>query len=309
VKQPQIVVIGSSNTDMVVKAPRIPGPGETVLGGRFVMAAGGKGANQAVAAARLGARVTLVARLGRDMFGRQTEENLSREGIETSLLVWDEEAPSGVALIMVSEEGENSIAVAPGANGEMTPADVERAEGAVAAADVVVLQLEVPLAAVRRAVEIARQHQVPVILNPAPAAHVPDELLQQVDLLTPNEHEAALLAGVAAEGTAGAEQAAGALLGRGVRALAMTLGRRGALVATPEGSELVPAFKVEPVDTTGAGDAFNGALATAWAQGKPLREAVRYANAAAALATTVMGAQPSLPDAAKVAAFLQDGGR
>ncbi len=301
---PRIVVVGSSNTDMVVKAPRIPGPGETVLGGRFVMAAGGKGANQAVAAARLSGQVTLVARLGRDMFGRQTEENLEREGIDTSLLVWDEHSPSGIALIMVSADGENSIAVAPGANAEMTAADVDRAEPAIARAGILLVQLEVPLAAVARAIELARRHGVRVILNPAPAAPVPDELLSQVDLLTPNEHEAALLAGVPVQGSEGAEQVAQALLARGVQALAMTLGKRGALLASGDQRELVPARKVQPVDTTGAGDAFNGALACRWAQGYPLAEAVRYANAAAALSTTVMGAQPSLPTAKQVAAFL-----
>ncbi|MCL6431058.1 MAG: ribokinase, partial [Anaerolineae bacterium] len=285
-QQPRVVVVGSSNTDMVVKVPRIPGPGETVLGGRFVMAAGGKGANQAVAAARLGAEVTFVGRLGRDMFGRQTEENLRREGINTRFIAWDEVVPSGIALIMVSAEGENSIAVAPGANGEMTPADVERAEEAIAAADVLLLQLEVPLAAVRRALDIARGHEVRVILNPAPAAPLPDEVLRDVDLLTPNQHEAALLAGM--QGAEPAEMAQ-ALLARGVPMVVMTLGGRGALIAGPEGMELVPAFRVEPVDTTGAGDAFNGALACGMAQGRPLREAVRYASATAALATTVMG--------------------
>jgi ribokinase len=289
---------------MVVKAPRIPRPGETILGGRFVMAAGGKGANQAVAAARLGCQVTMVARLGRDMFGQQTEQNLCREGIDTSLLIWDDQAPSGVALIMVSEEGENSIVVAPGANAGMTPEDVERASSAIAAADLLLLQLEVPLAAVRRGVEIALQRRVRIVLNPAPAAQVPQDLLSQVDLLTPNQHEAALLSGVEIESPEAAGKAAKDLLGRGVRALAITLGRHGALIATSGGLEPMPGFKVQPVDTTGAGDAFNGALACIWAQGRPLREAVRYANAAAALATTVMGAQPSLPDAQQVAAFL-----
>ena len=303
---PHVVVIGSANTDMVVKVPRIPAPGETVLGGRFVMAAGGKGANQAVAAARLGARVTFVGRLGRDMFGQQTEENLRREAIDTSFLVWDAAAPSGIALIMVSADGENSIAVAPGANGELTPADVDCAEPAIASANVVLLQLEVPLAAVERAVELAARHRVRTILNPAPAAPVPDELLRHIDLLTPNEHEARLLSGIDASAKAGAEAAARALMGRGVGALAITLGHRGALVAEGGKVEMVPSFPVTPVDTTGAGDAFNGALAVVWGQGRPLVEAVRYANAAAALATTVMGAQPSMPTAEKVAAFLSD---
>lgn len=302
---PHIVVVGSANTDMVVRVPRIPRPGETVLGGRFFMAAGGKGANQAVAAARLGARVTFVGRLGRDMFGRQTEENLRREGIDTTHLIWDAETSSGVALIMVSEDGENSIAVAPGANGALTPADVERAERAIAGASVVLLQLEVPLDAVQRAAELAARHGVRTVLNPAPAAPLPDDLLRRVDLMTPNEHEARLLSGPHAGVVDGAEAAAQALLTRGVRAVAMTLGRRGALVAEAGRMELVPSFKVNPVDTTGAGDAFNGALAVMWGQGRPLVDAVRYANAVAALATTVMGAQPSMPTAEKVAAFLR----
>jgi ribokinase len=280
-----------------------------VTGGQFLMAAGGKGANQAVAAARLGCEVTLVARLGRDLFGRQTEENLKRDAIDTQFLAWDDRAPSGVALIMVSAEGENSIAVAPGANGELSPADVERAGEAIAQAQVLLLQLEVPLAAVRRAIEIARCAAVRVILNPAPAAPVPDELLREVDILTPNEHEAALLAGIKPEGAEGAEQAARTLLARGVRTVVMTLGKRGALIAHDTTIEAAPSYPVTPVDTTGAGDAFNGALACALAQGRLLEQAVAYANAAAALSTTVMGAQPSLPSAAQVTAFLAAQGR
>ena len=302
--QPRIVVVGSSNTDMVVRVSRIPGPGETVVGGQFMTAAGGKGANQAVTAARLGGQVSFVVRLGRDVFGRQTEENLVREGIDTTHLVWDDGNPSGVALIMVSAEGENSIAVAPGANGQMTPTDVDHAEEAIAAADVLLLQLEVPLGAVARAIEIARRRHVRTILNPAPAAMVPADLLAQVDLLTPNEHEAARLVGMPPSDQEGAERVAQKLLSRGVPAVALTLGKRGVLLATPGQSKLIPAYKVTPVDTTGAGDAFNGALAFRWAQGASLEEAVSYANAVAALSTTVMGAQPSLPTAAQVAAFL-----
>ncbi len=306
--QPRIVVVGSSNTDMVVKVSRIPGPGETVVGGSFMMTAGGKGANQAVTAARLGGQVTFVVRLGRDVFGRQTEENLRREGIDTTHLVWDDETPSGIALIMVSAEGENSIAVAPGANGQLTPADVDRAEAAIAAADALLLQLEVPLGAVARAIEIARRHHVRTILNPAPAAMVPADLLRQVDLLTPNEHEAARLAGMPPAGQEGAARVAEKLLSRGVPAVVLTLGKRGALLATPGQSEMIPAYKVTPIDTTGAGDAFNGALAFKWAQGASLAEAVHYANAVAALSTTVMGAQNSLPTAEQVASFLNQQG-
>ncbi|TEU01790.1 MAG: ribokinase, partial [Dehalococcoidia bacterium] len=292
---PKIVVVGSSNTDMVVKTPHIPAPGETVLGGEFLMAAGGKGANQAVAAARLGAEVTLVARVGRDVFGEQAQAGFRREGLDTRYVVTDPQAASGVALIFVDAGGENSIAVAPGANARLSPDDARRAREAIEAADVLLLQLEIPPETVLAAVETAHRAGVRVILNPAPAPpqSLPADLLACVDVLTPNESEASLLTGTQVVDTDDAEQAARRLLEQGVGAVIVTLGARGALVVTPAGQQLVPSFPVDVVDTTAAGDAFNGGLAVALAGKKSLEEAVRFASACGALATTRMGAQPS----------------
>jgi ribokinase len=303
----KIVVVGSSNTDMVVKTPHLPAPGETVLGGEFVMAAGGKGANQAVAAARLGAEVTFVARVGQDVFGEQALAGFEREGMITEYVTADPAAASGVALIFVDETGENSIAVASGANAHLSPGDVRKARRAIETADVLLVQLETPVETVLAAARMAHQAGVRVILNPAPAPAdpLPAELLACVDILTPNENELALLAG----GPASVEQAAGQVLGRGVGTVIVTLGARGALIATPDARLPVPSFPVEAVDTTAAGDAFNGGLAVALAEGKGLTEgkeltgAVRFANACGALATTRLGAQPSLPTRDEVAAF------
>ena len=300
--QRKIVVVGSSNTDLIVRAARLPGPGETVLGGDLATAAGGKGANQAVAAARLGADVAFVARVGQDMFGQGALEAFRREGLNTGYVTRDAEAPSGVALIVVGPDAQNLIAVAPGANSRLTPADVQAAQPAIAAANVMLLQLEIPLETVLAAAQAGRAAGLTVILNPAPAQPLPDEVLAAVDLLTPNETEAALLAGASEP-----EAAAAALLARGVRTVIVTLGEAGALVAAGPGDMArAPGFHVEAVDTTAAGDAFNGGLAVALARGELLRAAVRYAQAVAALSVTRLGAQPSLPRAAEVAQFLEE---
>ncbi len=300
--QPKIVVIGSANTDMVVRTERIPSPGETVLGGEYQMGQGGKGANQAVAAARLGGEVTFVARLGRDALGRESYAAYQAEGINLDFLIWDETGPSGVALIIVNQAGENIIAVAPGANAHLSPADIQAAEPAIRNADCLLLQLEIPLQTVQAAVDLAARHQVRVILNPAPAAALPSALLSKVDLLTPNETEAALLAEVSTEQDP-------AQLGRllrqkyGVRQVVITLGKAGALICGDR-AERLPAFAVRPVDTVGAGDAFNGSLAVALGRGADLRAAVRFANAAAALSTTRPGAQSAMATAAEVDGML-----
>jgi ribokinase len=300
---PRIVVVGSSNTDLVVRAPALPGPGETVLGSAFLVAPGGKGANQAVAAARLGARVTLVARLGVDEFGDRTLAALERESIDTTFVTRDAEAASGVALIVVSESGENAIAVAPGANMRLTAADVDRAAPAIREADMLLLQLETPLPTVRHAATLAMKAGVPVILNPAPAAPLAGELLSRVSVLTPNELEAAALTGASSSGVYAARQAALRLHASGVANVVITLGREGALMEGEAGSSQVPGCAVTAVDTTAAGDAFNGALAVALAEGASLGRAVRFANRAAALSITRPGAQPSLPTREAVESF------
>jgi ribokinase len=306
VKRPKIVVVGSSNTDMVVKAARIPAPGETVLGGAFVMAAGGKGANQAVAAARLGAEVTLVARLGADPLGDEAIAGYQKDSILTDLIVRDPDRPTGVALILVDAHGENSITVALGANEALSPDDVERAADRIRTADAVVMQLEVPLAAVERAAAIARAAGVPVILDPAPAPDggLPEALLRNVTCLKPNESEAERLTGISVSDLASAERAARALQELGPRTVIITLGSQGAIVVDEAAVHHVPAYRVTAVDTTAAGDAFTGAFATAVGAGAALVEAVRRAAAAGALAATRMGAQPSLPTQAEWEAFI-----
>ena len=302
----KIVVIGSANTDLVVKTDRMPSPGETILGGSFMMSGGGKGANQAVAASRLGGEVTFVARVGNDLFGERALAGYRAERLDVRHVTRDATVPSGVALICVDGAAENSIVVAPGANERLSPEDVDRAEAEIAAADFVVLQFEIPLPAVMRAAEVAERHGVRVILNPAPAAAIPDELLRRCYLLTPNRGECAMLTGMPVADAAGAERAADALLARGVRHVVVTLGSEGALVKGAESCEREAARRVEAVDTTGAGDTFNGALAVALSEGRPLSEAVRFATAASAIAVTRMGAQSAVPMREEVDALLAE---
>ena len=303
---PRVVVVGSVNTDMVVKADRIPVPGETVTGGVFVMAAGGKGANQAVGAARLGAEVTLVARVGQDMFGDQSIRNFQNEGIHTEFISRDPENATGVALILVDDKGENLISVAPGANFAITPGEVDRAAEAIRGADVVLLQLEIPMPSVERAAAIGAEAGAKVILDPAPAAPLPDALLANVTCLTPNESEAERLTGVKVTDQASAQTAAEKLLARGVSQVIVTMGAAGALVVESNRSALVPSRKVEALDSTAAGDAFNGGLACASARGAPLEDAVREACLAGAFSATRMGAQPSMPTGEQLQAFARD---
>jgi len=290
-----IVVIGSSNTDMIVNVTRIPKPGETILGGKFHTAPGGKGANQAVAAQRAGGDVTFIASVGNDAFGEQAIAGFAKEGINTTHISKDKSQPSGVALIFVGADGENSISVASGANSRLSHVNIEKATSAIAGASVLVMQLETPLPAIQFAAKLAAAKKVPVILNPAPARPLPDALLRRITILTPNETEAEILTGIKVTDNASATKAAGALLARGVQIVIITLGARGALVAMAGLVQHVPGFKVKPVDTTAAGDCFNGALAIAYAEEKPLIDAVRFANAAAALSVTKPGAQPSAP--------------
>jgi ribokinase len=300
---PRIVVVGSANTDMVVQVGHLPQPGETVLGGDYIQSLGGKGANQAVAAARLGAEVTFVARLGQDAFGDVSVAAYQAEGIDTKYLIRDDQTPSGVAVIMVSHDAENIIAVAQGANAKLSPEDILAAEEAIQKANCLLVQLEIPLDTVQSALQLAVKHHVPVILNPAPAMKLPGALLEMVDYLTPNETESAILAG---EHSARMALEGASLLKTKykIKNLIITLEEKGAAIVGDQ-NQVVPAYPVKPVDTTAAGDAFNGALAVALSRGDALLDAVKFANAVAALTTTRRGAQASLPSAAAVEAFLQ----
>jgi len=291
----RIVVVGSANTDLVVRVPTLPRPGETVIGGTFARVGGGKGANQAVAAARAGGQVTFVAKVGADAMGDAAVAAYRAEGVDTTHVGRDAAAPSGVALILVDAAGENSIAVAAGANDRLLPADVDRARDAIAAADVLLMQLEIPLETVRHAVSLAKAAGVPVILNPAPARPLDAAILADVAILTPNETEAERLTGHRASDAHAAAAVAGQLLALGPGAAVITLGGRGAVVRERSGASHVPAFAVTPVDTVAAGDVFNGCLAVAVAEGRGLVDAVRFANAAAALSVARRGAQDSAP--------------
>lgn len=302
---PAILVVGSANTDMILRLDQLPRPGETLLGGRFATAQGGKGANQAVAAARAGGRVTFVARLGSDPWGDRALEGYRGDGIDVGHVVRDAKEPSGTAFIFVARGGENCIGVAPGANAKLSAADVRNAAGAFRGADVLLTQLESPPAAVAAAARLAARHGVPVILNPAPARPVPDALLRLVSIITPNETEAGVLTGIRVRDEASAARAAECLLGRGAGAAVITLGARGAYVAAPGIRTLVPGFEVKAVDTTAAGDVFNGALAMALAGKRALPDAVRFANAAAALSVMRHGAQPSAPVRARIERLLR----
>ena len=302
-QNPKVVVVGSFNMDLVVKAGRRPQTGETLMGEEFGMFIGGKGSNQAIAAARLGANVTMIGRLGADLFGDTLMAAHAEEGICTDYVIRDTEVGTGVASILIDADGDNSIVLVPQANMGLTVADIEQASESIAAADVLLLQLEVPISASQRAAEIAKSNGARVVLNPAPAQELPDDFLTQVDILTPNEVETESLSGVSVSSATDAERAANVLLDKGLSAVILTLGERGALLLTPDLTQQVPAYSVEVVDTTAAGDAFCGALATGLARGENLVDAVAFANTAGALAITVLGAAPSMPTAAQVEAF------
>jgi ribokinase len=301
---PRICVVGSSNTDLTFRTPRLPRPGETLAGHGFQLGFGGKGANQAVMAARLGARVAVVSKVGRDAFGAQTLENYRREGIDTTHLLIDEARPSGVAAIVVDDDARNCILVVPGANLGLSPDDVRRATPVIRDADVLLCQLEVPLETTLEAFRVARAAGVRTVLNPAPAAPLADELLRLTDLCVPNETELESLTGMAAATVEEAAAAARELARRGRQAVIVTLGSRGALLVDGERVEHIPAVPVAAVDPSGAGDAFIGSVAVFLAGGKELGDAARRANAAAALSVTRPGTQSSFPSRAEASGLM-----
>lgn len=301
---PKVCVVGSSMIDLISKAPRLPKLGETLVGQAFHMGYGGKGANQAVMAAKLGARVTMVTKLGRDVFGEGTLKNYREQGIDTTYVMFDETRFSGVAPIFVDDNAQNFIVIVPGANLGLSPADAQAARAVILAADLLVCQLEVPVETTLEAFRIAKSGNVRTILNPAPAAPIPDELLQLTDICAPNETETELLTGMPVQTLADAGAAAQRLRSRGAKAVILTLGERGALLVDGTEIEHIPAFKVDAVDPTGAGDAFIGSLATYLGAGLPFRDAIRRANAVAALSVTRIGTQVSFPQRAEADAFL-----
>ncbi len=291
---PKIVVAGSSNTDMICRVPHIPKPGETVLGGDFFVVQGGKGANQAVAAARAGGNVTFIACVGDDLFGRQALESYKSDRIDTSCIEITSGVPTGVALINVADSGENSIAVAPGANARLTPEIIDHYRNIIAGADMVLVQLEIPIETVYRIIRIAWSAGVPVVLNPAPAATIDREILSMLTLVTPNEHEALLLAGTGMDGCS-VSTLADRIQDIGAGSVVITTGSEGAFFRQGSLEGHVAGIPVTAVDTTAAGDTFNGYLVVELARGKSLAEAIQVANKAAALSVTRMGAQPSIP--------------
>lgn len=302
-----VIVVGSLNMDLVVRIPQIPRPGETLLGGVFKTFPGGKGANQAVAAARLGAHVTMIGCVGGDAFGREMRDTLIADNIDTTHVLVHPESATGVALIQVDEKGQNSIAVASGANFQLTSADVESAMQAIEKFDVLVMPLETPLETIYTAAKIASQRGAKVLLNPAPAQMLKPDLLELVDVLLPNEHEVALMTGQPAlHSAADLQTAAQKLLSLGVKNLMVTMGSQGAILFDGKTESNIPACKAQAVDTTAAGDCFVGALAVGLCEGKSLLAAAEFASAAAAISVTRDGAQPSLPRREEVLQFMSE---
>jgi len=290
----KIVVVGSSNVDLIIKGDKIPARGETVLGGTFYKAAGGKGANQAVAASRAAGKVSFISCVGNE-YGDESIEGFRRDGIYVDHVKKDPDIATGIALILVDKNGENSISVASGANLSLTVSDIEKAQQIIREADVLLMQLEIPIDVVEKAAQIAFDAGVKTILNPAPARPLSDELLNSVSILTPNETETEILTGMSVKNETDAIKAASMIHKKGVEVVIITIGSKGALLASRDETKIIGGHKVEAIDTTAAGDVFNGALAVAIAENKSLDEAIRFANAAAAVSVTRMGAQPSAP--------------
>jgi ribokinase len=302
-----VVVFGSINMDLVVRTPRLPAPAETITGHEFFTAPGGKGANQAVAVARLGAPTKMVGRVGGDAFGQELRQNLTAAGVDVSPVFTDAEVSSGVAVIAVDDNAQNNIIIVPGANGRVGADDIDRLEAHLAGAKVLLLQLEIPLEAVVAAARLAHQRQITVVLDPAPALELPAELYSLVDIITPNEVEAGHLVGVAVKNHADAVGAAKMLFTLGAKRVIVKMGALGVVYAEAESEPVfVPAFEINAVDTVAAGDAFNGGLAAALVAGHDLPAALRWGAAAGALSATKKGAQPSMPTRSEFEAFLNN---
>jgi len=293
--KPKIVVIGSSNTDMICRVPHIPKPGETVLGSDFFTVQGGKGANQAVAAARAGGDVTFIACVGNDLFGKQAIEAYKADGIDTSCIEMIDNVPTGVALINVADSGENSIAVAPGANARLTPEMIDKYRDVILSAQILLMQLEIPIETVYHLVRMGYAANIPVVLNPAPAREIDPSIIPMIYCITPNEHEAVLLSGIFPPDPELVSEMAQEIQKKGVQNVIITLGSKGALYHQGPHEQIVPGIPVQAVDTTAAGDTFNGFLVVELAKGKTFFEAISVANKAAAISVTRMGAQPSIP--------------
>lgn len=291
----KLVVIGSCNTDMVVKSDRLPVPGETVLGGAFMMNPGGKGANQAVTVARMGGNTTFISKTGNDLFGRQSVEMYSEENINTDFIFSDPNLPSGVALIMVDNNGENCIVVASGANASLSTQDIDKAKEVIESADFLLMQLEIPIETVEYAAKMAYKKGIKVILNPAPAAFLSNELLGCLYAIVPNNSEAEMLSGIKVFDWASAKQAADIISSKGVNVVVITLGSKGALIKDGENYFEIPVEKIKAIDTTAAGDTFCGAFCVGLSEGLSIQDAVRMANKAAGITVTREGAQAAIP--------------
>ncbi|WP_439475167.1 ribokinase [Algoriphagus formosus] len=291
----KILVVGSSNTDLVLRSSKLPKPGETVTGGQFFQFQGGKGANQAVAAAKLGGQVSFLAKVGDDAFGKQALAEYQTYGLDTKHVIIDSTAATGVALILVDENGENSISVASGANANLLPEDILAAEELIRSSDLILAQLETPFSTIETLSDLAFKHQKMMILNPAPVMDLPQKLLQKLYFITPNEHEASYLTGEKVDSIDTAKRAAETLIGQGVKNVLITLGASGSYYLGEEGEFHTPAPKVKAMDTTAAGDTFNGAFVVSLAEGKAFDEAIKFASQAAAISVTRMGAQVSQP--------------
>lgn len=304
----KLAVLGSINADHILNLTHFPRPGETVIGKQYQIAFGGKGANQAVAAGRAGADIAFIACVGADDIGERIRQQLQQDRIDTAPVETVAEEATGVAMIFVNGEGENNIGIYSGANAALTPACVDRHQQVIADAEALLMQLESPLESVLAAAKIARANATQVILNPAPATHLSDELLALIDIITPNETEAEILTGIAVKNDEDAARAAQALHDKGISTVLITLGRRGVWLSEQGKGVRIPGFSVQAIDTIAAGDTFNGAFITARLEGVAMQDAMRFAHAAAAIAVTRPGAQPSVPWRIEIDNFLQQQG-